>query len=104
MELQPHEGIPDGLTVDAEGGVWTALWDGWAVRRYAPGGRLDRTVTLPVPRPTSCTFGGADLTTLYVTSARIRLSAQQLEDAPLSGSLFAIEAGMRGQRDVPFAG
>ena len=58
VELQPHEGIPDGLTVDAEGGVWTALWDGWTVRRYAADGRLDRTVTLPVPRPTSCTFGG----------------------------------------------
>ncbi|MEM8852777.1 MAG: SMP-30/gluconolactonase/LRE family protein [Pseudomonadota bacterium] len=99
-----HEGVPDGLTVDAEGGVWTALWDGWALRRYTPAGDLDRTIALPVPRPTSCTFGGEDLTTLFVTTARIRLSAQQLEAAPLSGSVFAIDVGVRGQTDVRFAG
>ncbi|MEM6761871.1 MAG: SMP-30/gluconolactonase/LRE family protein [Pseudomonadota bacterium] len=103
-ELASHEGVPDGLSVDTEGAVWTALWDGWAIRRYMPDGRLERTIALPVPRPTSCTFGGADLSTLFITTARIRLSAQQLEEAPLSGSLFAIETGVRGQMDRPFAG
>ena len=94
--LDPSEGTPDGLAVDAEGGIWVALWDGWAVRRYLPDGSIDRDVTLPVPRPTSCAFGGPDLSTLFVTSARIRLSAVQLEQAPLSGALLAVRAGVRG--------
>lgn len=98
------EGVPDGLTVDAEGGVWVAVWDGWAVRRYRPDGTLDRTISVPVPRPTSCTFGGPDLRTLFVTSARIRLSVKHLAEAPLSGSVFAIDAGVQGQRDRKFAG
>ena len=98
------EGVPDGMTVDAEGGVWTTLWDGWALRRYLPDGTLDRTISLPVPRPTSCTFGGPDLRTLFVTSARIRLSAKHLAEAPLSGSVFAIDTGMTGQPDRVFAG
>jgi sugar lactone lactonase YvrE/DNA-binding IclR family transcriptional regulator len=99
------EGVPDGLTVDAEGGVWVALWDGWRVARYAPDGRLDRVVHLPVPRPTSCAFGGPGLATLYVTSARVRLSAAELAAAPLSGSVFAIDAGgARGLPEPDFAG
>ncbi len=98
------EGVPDGLTVDAEGGVWVAMWDGWAVRRYLPDGTLDRQISMPVPRPTSCTFGGPDLRTLFVTSARIRLSAKHLSDAPLSGSVFAIDAGLPGLPDRAFAG
>ncbi len=104
VTLAEGEGVPDGLAVDAEGGVWIALWDGWRVVRHAPDGRLDRVVHLPVPRPTSCTFGGPDLATLYVTSARVRLSAAQLAEAPLSGSVFAFEPGARGLPDHPFAG
>jgi sugar lactone lactonase YvrE/DNA-binding IclR family transcriptional regulator len=96
VQLAEDEGVPDGLTVDAEGGVWIALWDGWRVVRHAPDGRLDRSIALPVPRPTSCCFGGTDLATLYVTSARVRLSAAQLAEAPLSGSVFAVETGARG--------
>lgn len=99
-----QDGVPDGLCVDRQGGVWTALWDGWGVRRYLPDGRLDRTFTLPVPRPTSCTFGGPDMKTLFVPTARIRLSAQQLDDAPLSGSVLALDTAFTGQPDVPFAG
>ncbi|WP_137177253.1 SMP-30/gluconolactonase/LRE family protein [Roseomonas sp. AR75] len=99
VALAEGEGVPDGLCVDAEGGVWIALWDGWRVARYAPDGRLDREIHLPVPRPTSCCFGGADLATLYVTSARVRLSAAQLAEAPLSGSVFALDPG--GARGLP---
>ncbi|MGG5823704.1 SMP-30/gluconolactonase/LRE family protein [Falsiroseomonas sp. HW251] len=99
------EGVPDGLAVDEEGGVWIALWDGWRVVRHAPDGRLDRVIHLPVPRPTSCCFGGADLGTLYVTSARVRLSAAQLAEAPLSGSVFALDpGGVRGLPDHAFLG
>jgi sugar lactone lactonase YvrE/DNA-binding IclR family transcriptional regulator len=99
VALAEHEGVPDGLAVDAEGGVWIALWDGWRVARYAPDGRLDREIHLPVPRPTSCCFGGVGLGTLYVTSARVRLSAAQLAEAPLSGSVFALDPG--GARGLP---
>jgi sugar lactone lactonase YvrE/DNA-binding IclR family transcriptional regulator len=103
-ELPEGVGTPNGLTVDAEGYVWSAQWDGWCVTRYDPDGEVERVINLPVPRPTSCVFGGPDLTTLFVTSARIRLSAQQLAEAPLSGSVFAVDAGVRGLPDTPFAG
>ena len=90
------DGRPDGLAVDSEGHVWIALWDGWGVVRYAPDGRRTRFVSLPVPRPTSLAFGGEGLRTLFVTSARVRLSAAQLAEAPLSGSVFAFDAGVAG--------
>ncbi|MDH5287434.1 MAG: SMP-30/gluconolactonase/LRE family protein, partial [Betaproteobacteria bacterium] len=91
------EGVkPDGIAVDAEGGVWVALWDGWRVERLSPEGRLSRTLRLPVPRPTSVAFGGAALDRLYVTSARVRLDPDSLAAAPLSGALFAVDARMRG--------
>ncbi|QMW61203.1 SMP-30/gluconolactonase/LRE family protein [Devosia sp. MC521] len=98
------EGKPDGLTVDAEGFLWVAHWDGWCVTRYDPEGKVERVINLPVPRPTSCVFGGEDLQTLFVTTARIRLSAAQLADAPLSGSVFAIDTGIKGLPSNMFAG
>lgn len=104
VKVPEKGGTPDGLTVDAEGYVWSAHWDGWCVTRYDPDGRIERVITMPVPRPTSCAFGGPDLATLYITSARIRLSAAQLADAPLSGSVFAMPAPVRGLPETPFAG
>ena len=98
------EGKPDGMAVDSEGFIWCAHWDGWCVTRYDPDGKVDRVINLPVPRPTSCAFGGADMQTLFVTSARIRLSAAQLADAPLSGSVFAVETGIKGILNFKFAG
>ena len=95
-EIPENEGRPDGLCVDGEGGVWCAIWDGWRVNRYAPDGKLDRTVHLPVPRPTSVAFGDADLGTLYITTARTRLSARTLEEAPLSGGIFSLRPGPSG--------
>ncbi len=91
-----EKGRPDGLTVDRAGGVWCAVWDGWRVNRYAPDGTLDRVIELPVPRPTSVAFGGSDLDTLYVTSARTRLPATTLSEAPLSGGIFACKPGESG--------
>ncbi|HEV2518203.1 MAG TPA: SMP-30/gluconolactonase/LRE family protein [Devosia sp.] len=102
IQIPPVEGKPDGLTVDAEGYIWVAVWDGWAVRRYAPDGRLDRVVGVPVPRPSSCCFGGDRLETLYITSGRIRLAERMLVEAPLSGGIFAIDAGVRGQPSGTF--
>ncbi|SEQ24681.1 transcriptional regulator, IclR family [Faunimonas pinastri] len=104
VTVPESEGRPDGLTVDAEGFVWSAHWDGWCVTRYDPAGKVERVINLPMPRPTSCVFGGPDMTTLFVTSARIRLSAAQLAEAPLSGSVFAIDTGIRGLAGQEFAG
>jgi len=95
--FEPSEGVPDGLAMDAQGHLWCAMWDGWALRRYAPDGRLARTVTLPVPRPTNVAFGDDDLKTLYIPTARIRLSATQLAVAPLSGSVLSLRVDVAGQ-------
>ncbi|MFB7914310.1 SMP-30/gluconolactonase/LRE family protein [Streptomyces sp. NPDC056061] len=98
--VEEGAGFPDGLTVDADGAVWVALWDGSAVRRYTPDGSLDRIVELPVRRPTACAFGGTDLRDLYVTSARSGLAAPH----PLSGSLLVLPGVGHGMPGTPFAG
>lgn len=97
-------GVPDGLTVDAEGYVWSAHWGGWRVTRYNPEGAVDRVITLPVPRPTGCAFGGELLDRLYVTSASIGLLPEQLANAPLSGGVFELNVGVRGCREPCFSG
>lgn len=103
ISFPEDSGRPGGMTVDAEGFLWIAHYDGWAVSRFAPDGRLDRSIPLPVPRPTSCTFGGDGLRDLYVTSARIRLSAERISEAPRSGSVFRIRPGVRGLPEPAFA-
>lgn len=95
-QIRKEEGFPDGLTVDSKGYLWSCHWDGWQITRYAPTGEIDSIFSMPVPRPTSCCFGGPDLATLYVTSASINLTAAQLADAPQSGMVFAIETGIKG--------
>ncbi len=97
-------GIPDGMTIDAEGGLWVAFYDGWAVRRFTPAGKLERTVDLPAARTTSCAFGGPDLDHLYVTSARDGLSATEVAEQPHAGGLFVIEPGLSGLPITPFCG
>ncbi|MFB7497639.1 SMP-30/gluconolactonase/LRE family protein [Streptomyces sp. NPDC056161] len=99
-EVEEGAGFPDGLAVDADGCVWVALWDGAAVRRYTPDGALDRVLPLPTARPTACAFGGADLTDLYVTTARTELERPH----PLSGSLLVFPAVGRGLPQPAFAG
>jgi sugar lactone lactonase YvrE len=89
-------GFPDGMAVDAEGFLWNARWDGGGVARFAPDGRLDRFVALPVSRPTSCAFGGPGLETLFVTSARTGLDGAALAKEPLAGGVFRIDAGVKG--------
>jgi hypothetical protein len=99
------DGKPDGLTVDADGCLWVAAWDAWHIARFAPDGKLLQRIRLPVSRPTSCCFGGPSLETLFVTSASVRLSTQELASAPLSGALFALEVpGVRGLPEGTFAG
>ncbi|MFI7497577.1 SMP-30/gluconolactonase/LRE family protein [Streptomyces sp. NPDC049687] len=99
-EIEEGAGFPDGLTVDADGCVWVALWDGAAVRRYTPTGELDRVLKLPTPRVTACAFGGADLTDLYVTTARVGLDAPH----PVAGSLLVVPGAGKGLAQPAFEG
>jgi sugar lactone lactonase YvrE len=92
---------PDGLTVDAQGGVWTALSDGGAVRRYTPEGDLDAVIELPVRKVTACTFGGVDLDELFITTSREGLEPG---DDPRAGALFRAVPGVRGLPVREFAG
>jgi L-arabinonolactonase len=96
--------IPDGATVDADGYLWCALYDGWKIARFAPDGRLERAINLPVQRPTSCQFGGPNLDVLFVTSATQKLSAEQLSKQPFAGALLAIDVGVNGLPEPRFAG
>jgi len=77
------------MTTDSEGRLWIAFWDGWKVMCLAPSGEQLGEIRLPVSRPTSCTFGGADFSTLFITSAHIGLTSAELETQPLAGGLFA---------------
>ena len=95
VEIPADLGSPDGMTIDAEGGLWVALWGGSALHRYVEG-RLDRVVRLPVSRPTSCAFGGPDLDELFVTSAWKGLSTDARRGEPLAGALFRLRPGVRG--------
>jgi sugar lactone lactonase YvrE len=99
-----ERGVPDGSCVDAEGFLWNAAFDGGQIVRYAPDGRIDRTIAVPVSRPTSCTFGGADLATLFVTTARFRLSEAERAAQPWAGGLLALDAGVIGLPAPMFAG
>ena len=101
--LRPGIG-PDGATVDAEGFLWNAEYGAGRLVRYAPDGRIDRTVALPVSQPTSCAFGGAKLDVLYITSSRQRMSADAIAREPLAGGLFALDVGVRGLPEPRFAG
>jgi sugar lactone lactonase YvrE len=97
-------GYPDGSTVDAEGFLWNAHWDGGRLTRYAPDGRVDRVVPLPVTRPTCCAFGGSALDVLYVTTASVRLGEAELGRQPWAGGLLALDVGVRGLPEPRFAG
>lgn len=87
---------PDGPIVDAEGCLWTGLFGGWGIRRYAPDGALLRTISLPCSRVTKCAFGGAGAQTLFITTARLGLSAEGLAAEPLAGGLFTIDVSVPG--------
>jgi sugar lactone lactonase YvrE len=96
-------GFPDGMTVDAEGFIWSNQVGVGKIVRYDPEGKVERVIQMPVPRATDCTFGGPNLKILYITSARETMTPEQLKQAPLSGSLFAVETGVKGQPSTPFA-
>lgn len=97
-------GSPDGLTLDADGCAWVALWAGGAVHRYMPDGTLDRVLPLPTTHPTSCTFGGPDLRDLYITTAAIALTPDARAHQPLAGSLLRCRPGVQGKAAFRFKG
>ncbi len=101
VAIPPEQGRPDGLTVDADGGVWVALYGGGAVHRYSPEGKLDEVVDVPTGNVTACTLGGPDLDQLFITTSREGL--EDHED-PVAGSLFRAAVGVRGRPVREFAG
>lgn len=103
-EIPPEEGLPDGLTVDADGFVWVALWGSGSVRCYAPSGALVALVDVPARQVTSCAFGGPDLADLYITTARAGLSAEDLRGQPDAGGLFVCRPGVVGRAPNVFRG
>jgi sugar lactone lactonase YvrE len=104
LDMSGQTGGPDGSAVDADGYLWNVQWGAWRMVRYAPDGSVDRIVALPAEQATSCAFGGPDLATLYVTSAREGLSEAALAGQPLAGSVFALEPGVKGLPLPAFAG
>lgn len=89
-------GRPDGACVDTDGCVWSARYEGGCVARITPHGQVDRIINVPASRVTSCAFGGADLRTLYITTARQKLTPEDLRAQPLAGSLFAVRLEVSG--------
>jgi sugar lactone lactonase YvrE len=96
VHVPPGEGHPDGPAVDAEGCVWVGVWGGWEARRYSPAGELVGRVRFPAANITKVAFGGADLRTLYATSARQGLTPEQLAAQPEAGNLFAAQVSEPG--------
>jgi sugar lactone lactonase YvrE len=96
-EMPGETGIPDGAAMDAAGSYWCAIHGGGRLHRYAPGGRLDQVIELPVSQPTMCCFAGKNLDELYITSAREKLSPEQLKAEPHAGGLFKLRPGVSGQ-------
>lgn len=93
----------DGSAVDAEGFLWNAQFNGSQLVRYAPDGRIDRVLPLPVQRPTCCAFGGPDLDVLYITTASQNMRPADLREQPLAGALLAIKVGVRGLPEPRFS-
>ena len=99
-----NRGIPDGSTMDSEGFVWNCRWGGSCVVRLDPLGRVDRVLEVPVENVTNCVFGGKDLKTLFITTARQGLSKEYVTKNPYAGSLFAIDLSIKGIEDNNFLG
>jgi sugar lactone lactonase YvrE len=102
--IERGAGIPDGLTVDDEGGIWVALWGGACIRHYSPQGELRRVVDVPADNVTSCCFGGEDGRSLYNTTASVELPAERHSTQPLAGSVFVTDVGVSGPPARAFAG
>ncbi|NOX14586.1 MAG: SMP-30/gluconolactonase/LRE family protein [Epsilonproteobacteria bacterium] len=101
-KINEKDGFPDGLCIDNEDYIWSAHWNGWKITRYAPDGCIDSTYKLPVPKVTSCNFGGKHLDLLFITTALFGLSQNELKHAPLSGYTFILNTKVKGQKNNLF--
>lgn len=99
-----EKGVPDGLTVDCEGFIWSVCWGGWKITRFDPAGKVARVIQLPVQYPTSCAFGGASLDELFITSAWTALSEDKRKRQLFAGDLFRLDVGVKGLEEPMFAG
>ena len=103
LKIPEANGSPDGMTIDNEGNLWVAIWDGHKIIKVHPEtGEIIDEIKLPVPRVSCCTFGGKDLKKLFITTAKDGLSKDQLNNFPLSGSIFKIDLNIKGT-EVNFA-
>jgi sugar lactone lactonase YvrE len=104
IDLSQEEFEPDGLTVDSEGCIWSAMWNGWCIIRFDPDGKEIMRVQVPVQRPTCCTFGGTDLRDLYITTASVGLSQTEIQTGFYAGDLFCLHTDVTGMPSTPFRG
>jgi sugar lactone lactonase YvrE len=105
ITIPQSDGYPDGMTIDAEDKLWIAFWGPGQVRRYDPKtGEVLAVINVAATQTTSCTFGGAELDTLYITSARETLDDAALQQDPLAGGLFCVKPGVCGVAGNLFAG
>jgi sugar lactone lactonase YvrE len=104
VEIPAAEGLPDGMFVDAEGGIWVALFRAGRMRRYSPDGRMTHEIEVPVTLVTSAAFGGPDFADLYITTARHRLTPEQRLEQTHAGSVFCCRPGVVGRPSFRFRG
>lgn len=97
------DAVPDGSVVDAEGDLWNAQWDGWRVVRYRPDGKIRQIIELPVQRPTCPAFGGSDMRTIFVASARVGLDDAALDTQPMAGSVVSFRTDTPGLPEYRFS-
>jgi sugar lactone lactonase YvrE len=104
ITIDEKDGYPDGMTIDSEGMLWIAHWDGWQVTRWNPAnGKKLYSIKLPVAKVTSCTFGGENLEDLFISSAKVGITEDELNEQPLAGSLFVIHnCGFKGMPAFEF--
>jgi sugar lactone lactonase YvrE len=97
VRIPQDMGAPDGMTIDNEGKLWIALWGGFAVARFDPAsGDLMQKISVPAPNVSSCAFGGENLETLYITTAREWMQPAKIDEFPMSGGLFSVKPGVVG--------
>ena len=103
IDFSSQPGFPDGMTIDEEGMLWIAHWDGWQVSRWNPAtGEKLASIPVPVAKVTSCVFGGTDLDTLYITTARKGETSETLASQPHAGGIFSVQPGVRGSKTHSF--
>src|SRR3990167_2497289 len=101
-KIADDAGYPDGMTIDAEGFIWSCHFNGWRITRYSPDGTIDRVIKMPTQAPSSCCFVGNDLKTLFITSAKRDVKPDDLKNQPLAGCVFAIDLEIAGVKEHGF--